>query len=511
MNLGNEAEWPAGSPRPSDTPPQGVILTETGQDGVTRRILYRASMGRTISEIVISENTPFKNIPVRPAMSAPSASPTMGGNVVLPGTRPFELGPAPKSVPLFRNRPALGQTAPTAPAAQEASCQTSIELPDGRVLGPDDTITTKDICAILKGFSKAAGITPGQPLSVKGMPGAPAGVPGYPGFGPAGGVGGGGGGWSGGGGGGPGPAGPAGQPGPAGAAGPTGPPGPGTSRAFLVKTDGDFSAGPGAFVPVPGTTLMFTTVEDGAVEFHLQAVLGCSPRNSQIAIEVDGVSHPVAIRLAPDITENLVPATSYLPLTLSAGAHAAKVMLRGIDEEQPPSCGTGLGSMGTIQANADVPLRFGVSFTGAALPASAAVLTVDGIAKTDGDVLLIGAVLQPVSGTDFTFMVNNSGKAEFSVNANFASQDPGGSGSPSVKVGLRIDGVDTELAFEEMSLDILSDEVTFMHISASMTLDLSVGSHTVQLLYTSTRVSPLQDMKLEANATRAARVSVVHP
>lgn len=516
MSIKNEMEWPAGSPRPSDTPPQGVILTETGLDGVTRRILYRASMGQTLSEIVISETSHSMGMPVQPVIQAPTISPTLGGNIAFPGTRIFEHGPGPKSIPLLRNRPLLGQAAPTAPAVAEASCTTSIELPDGRILGPDDSITTKDLCAVLKGFSKAAGLTPGQPLSVKGgIQGAPSGIPGYPGFGPAGGAAGGGGAFVGGGGGGPGPAGAPGQTGAtgsAGAAGPTGPPGPGTSRAFLVKTDGDFSAGPGAFIPVPGTTLMFTTTENGTVEFHLQAVLGCSPLNSQVAIEVDGVSNPVAINLAPGSIENLVPATSYLPLTLSAGSHTAQVMLRGIALGQPPSCGTGLGVAAMIQANVDVPLRFGVSFTGAAQPAAAAILKVDGIAKTDGNTLLIGAALQPVPGTDFTFMVDVPGRGYFSVDTNFAGQLVTGSEFPSIKVGLRLDGVDTELAFEEVDLSSLPvDAVKFMHIAASMTLNLSAGSHTVQLLYTSTRIVASQDMQLEANVTRAARVSVIHP
>jgi hypothetical protein len=257
--------------------------------------------------------------------------------------------------------------------------------------------------------------------------------------------------------------------------------------------------------------LMFATTEDGTVEFHLQAVLGCSPLNSQIAIEVNGDSNPVAINLAPGSTDNLVPATSYLPLTLPAGSHTAQVMLRGIALGQPTSCGTGLDVPATIQANVDVPLRFGVSFTGAALPASAAILKVDGLLKTDGNVLLIGAALQPVPGTEFTFMVDNPGKAFFAVDTNFAK--PAGapdSASIGVKVGLRIDGTDFDLAFQEETGELGAD-VENLHIAASKPFDLAIGSHTVQLLYTSTPMVVGRDMELEANATRGASVSVIHP
>lgn len=361
--------WPANAPRPADTPPEGVMLTET-REGKTKRILYRALNGKTLDEVVISETGASPRVVNQPAPIPiplrPSSGPAMGV-AQGPYAKPFDNPPVPMAVPMAPGRRerelTLGQ-APAAPAppAPVDECPVSIEMPDGRVLGPDDPITVKDMCEILSNFAQQTGLSeavarqlaPGQQVPVVGqVPGMPAAVPGQNLFGPAGPTGGGGGAFIGGGGGGPGPAGPQGA---------IGTPGAGLFVDFTVKTDGDFTAGPGAFVPVPGTLIGFSTAIDGPAIFSVQAVLGSPPAGSsqsgQLGLRIDGVDYPLTARLlhtfVGGVGEFLIGQSVLFPLTLSSGAHTVELLLRGLVAGE--FGGVGLGTPVSVSANPTIPL-----------------------------------------------------------------------------------------------------------------------------------------------------------
>lgn len=363
-------EWPANAPRPADTPPEGVMLTET-REGRTKRILYRALNGKTLDEVVISETNAIQKVmnqPVQvPLPLRPGPGPSMGV-MQRPYSNPFDNPPVPMAVPMApatRERElTLGQApAPQARPAPVDDCPVSIEMPDGRVLGPDDAITVKDMCEILSNFAQQTGLAdaaarrlaPGQQVPVVGqVPGVPAAIPGQGVFGPAGlgGPGGGGGAFISGAGGGPGPAGPQ---GPAGAAG------PGLAVDFVVKTDGDFVAGPGAFVPVPGTLIAFATAIDGPAIISVQAVFGNppvgSPQSGQIGLRIDGTDYPLTVRLihtfAGGVAEFFIGQATLFPITLSSGSHTVEVLLRGLTAGE---FGFGLGIPVGVSANPTVPL-----------------------------------------------------------------------------------------------------------------------------------------------------------
>lgn len=348
-----QQEWPPNARRPRETPPEGIILTETN-DGWTRRILYK-SMGGHAEEILISQTPPkvskvslgMENSLTPIELPVTLVQESVPGEVLAPTPRPFEHPPVPVNVPLMGST-SLGQELPP-PACPEGP----IEMPDGRVLEPDDSLSVKDVCAIFgqlfEAYTQAPPAEPGAPVPVVGGVARPGVQPGAA----AGGVG-----AFLSGGGGPGATGPQ---GPAGPTGPTGATGVG-SADFIVKTDGDFTAGPGAFVPVPGTLVSFTQSEAGPVLLFLQAVFGCSPgaQNAQIGIRLDGTTvFPLAANLvhtfAGGVNEFLVPASSFFPLTVAAGAHTVEVVLRGIAAGEF-CAGSGLGLVATVQANASVPL-----------------------------------------------------------------------------------------------------------------------------------------------------------
>jgi|FLYN01.1.fsa_nt_gi hypothetical protein len=276
---------------------------------------------------------------------------------------------------------------PPPPPSPFTRCPGPIEMPDGRVIEPDDPITLNDLCELLpflvssaaEAAAKAApGISAGQPVPLAPPPGIPGAGPGvgpagpvpisppggplrgagFPSFGPA----------SGGFGGGPsGPTGPSQlgvingptpPPTP-----PPPPPAPPFGVDFKVKTDGDFIAGPGAFVPVPGTDVSFTLPTAGAVLFLLRATLGSSTggvalsQSGQLGIRVDGVDYPLTPRLLHTFTsgvgEFLVGQDQAFVLNLSEGSHTAEILLRGL---LPGEFGAGIGTPASVAAVPNIPL-----------------------------------------------------------------------------------------------------------------------------------------------------------
>jgi hypothetical protein len=252
-----------------------------------------------------------------------------------------------------------------------------VEFPDGRIIDPDDPVTLKDLCELLPFLMEAMqlqgrvsqALAPGQSVPVAGGLNTGRGVrvtsPSQ--FGPSSGVSGGGGvsypvsagGFVGSGGGGA--PGPQGQKGPPGATGATGPAGPGSNVSFKGKTDGDFSAGPGAFVPVPATKLDFVTAEDGPALFLVQATLGggaaTTSQNGYLGLRIDGVDHPLAPRsihtMAGGVDEYLVGNTTVFPIALTKGSHSVEVILRGLALAEFVG---GLGVAVTVSANPGIPL-----------------------------------------------------------------------------------------------------------------------------------------------------------
>lgn len=268
--------------------------------------------------------------------------------------------------------PAPGAPPPAPVAPPGSKCPGAVEMPDGRVIEPDGLIALKDLCELVPFLIETLtnlqtqGLAPGQKLSVVGgQPGVLA-IPNQGSFGPAGGGfrAGGPGGFVGGGGGGPGPA------GPQGAVGVAGPPGPGSIvEPPVVKTDGDFTAGPGAFVPVPGTALVFSMLNAGVAKFDLLATLGSSAgavsesQSAQIGLRIDGTDYPLTTRLihtfVGGVGEFMVGQSSTFGLSLGAGSHTVEVLLRGLLPGEYG--GAGLGIPATIAAVPTVPLVLTVS------------------------------------------------------------------------------------------------------------------------------------------------------
>jgi hypothetical protein len=283
--------------------------------------------------------------------------------------RPFTNPPRPIQVPVTavqagRRGVTMGQ--PPEPQVQQPSCPVGpVEMPDGRIVEPDDPVTLKDLCEIVSSMVDAlvkaqeapvAGALPGQAVTVVGgVPaGAPA-VPGYQSFGQPSGGGGGNGAFISGGGGGPGPKG---DPGPAGPQGPAGAAGSSAQGSavvdFVSKTDGDFSlAGMPFFVPVPDTQVSFNQSVDGPAVFLLQAVyvgdaLGID-QGIFVGVRIDGVDNGlVQFRFQgslPGVTVTREGLHGSLAAVLAAGTHTVEVIMR-----------TDISPVATIAATPDTPL-----------------------------------------------------------------------------------------------------------------------------------------------------------
>jgi hypothetical protein len=286
---------------------------------------------------------------------------------------PLVSGP---SVAMGQAVPAQGPPPVEEPAAP-ATCPGAIEMPDGRIIEPEDGIKLQDLCELMPFLLESYGalqdaktkkggngqISPGQSVPIAGQPSAGASaVPSTASqFGPAGSTGGGGFVGSGGGGGGPGPAGPRGN------QGVPGPAGFGGLVDSVQKVDGDFIAGPGGFIPVPGTSIMFVQSQAGPATFLLNATLGSSvggvglPQSGQIGIRVDGTDYPLATRLlhtfAGGVGEFMIGQTSSLVLVLPAGPHTVEVILRGL---APGEYGAGLGISAGVVAVPSQPVDLSV-------------------------------------------------------------------------------------------------------------------------------------------------------
>jgi hypothetical protein len=251
--------------------------------------------------------------------------------------------------------------------SQNSACPPNapVELPDGKIVMPDDQITLSDLCDLLPllletmggGASGANGgkIAPGSQVPIAGAP-MPFGTPAIPSnrspFGGQGSLtaGGGGGGFPAGGGGGRGKPGP---PGPPGVAGPG-------QIVPVIKTDGNLTiASVSPFVMIPGTSKTFVVSEDGPAVFMIQAVFGGNTvsglSNGQIGLRVDGTDYPLTANLihttVVGVGQFLASAQAAFPVQLSKGSHTASLIVRG-----DSSLGAPTGSPLTVQANPTIPL-----------------------------------------------------------------------------------------------------------------------------------------------------------
>lgn len=491
-------ELPANSPRPAETPPEGIIVTDIAPDGWVRRYVYRSTMGAT-DETLLEEIAPQRR-PQAPQKSPPPSLQAGAQRISPPG---LGLG---LSLGDIQRRPMLGQAQPAAapapPAPPASRCPGPVQMTDGRVINPEDQIRLEDLCELipflleaeLDAKAKQAGVQPGQSLSIFGRPGGAGGgaIGGFGGFG---------------GGGGPGPAG---APGIAGAPGAQGPPGPGTATDFLVKTDGDFTVGPGGFVAVPGTLLSFNTPVDGAAVFLLQAVLGCdNSQNAVIGLRIDGTDFPLNPRLlhtfAAGVGEFFIPVSANFPMTLTAGAHTVEVILRGIVAGEFCSA-AGTGFPATVSANSGTPLALTVLHQGpAAIAPSAGALVIDGVNKMDGS-FTSGSVV-PVPGTAVSFMVTAPGNAFFAISGSL--EPVAVTEITNAILGIRVDGVDYSLAQTSEQQGAGDDRMFVMHLAGSLTLPMTVGPHQAQLLFGN--VGGVNQFALHASADHPATLSIVHP
>lgn len=299
---------------------------------------------------------------------AKSPEPVLGKDLSAEGNPSPVQGIAAQPLPVLGQAQTPQQQAAPPPVTK---CPGPVQLPDGRILEPDDYIKLNDLCEIMPYLIRAmaASMAPGQQVKVAGgitgVQGVGQGAGLFGGLGPlgpygassAGGFGGGGGG-----------TGPRGSQGPAGATGPQGPAGPGCiTEDPVIKTDGDFAVGPGAFVPVPGTNISFTLSEAGIAKIEGIITLGDAAgsqiaNNAQIGLRIDGVDYPVNTRLlhtlAGGVGEFLLGQNFVYPISLAAGAHTVELLIRGLN---PGEYGGGLGGAAGVCANATIPLILTVS------------------------------------------------------------------------------------------------------------------------------------------------------
>jgi hypothetical protein len=248
-----------------------------------------------------------------------------------------------------------------------------VQLADGSLLDPEDPVTFAALCELipilydavmLRNMEKAKGKGPRTgPVSLIGprqggamaVPGAGAASP-FGGTSPMGQMGGAVGGWGGGG-------------GAQGATGAQGPRGFGGVLDSITKTDGDFSAGPGAFVAVPGTALAFNTQVAGPAYFFVEGTAGNSistggdSQSGQIGLRIDGVDYPVATRLihtfVGGVAEFMLPISLIYPIQLAAGAHSVELLIRGLAAFE--FSGSGLGIPFGFCAVSSIPLILSVA------------------------------------------------------------------------------------------------------------------------------------------------------
>lgn len=274
------------------------------------------------------------------------ASP-MGGMSQIGGSPGFSQN----QIPLRHLGQAAAPAAPAAaaPASTGAKCPGAVEMPDGTTIEPDHYITLAALCELMPFL--ASTLTDLQTkAATKALAGQP--IPTQNGYGRGGGAGG----WVGGGGGGPGPAGPPGLPGPVGATGPGS-----IIEPPVVKVDGNFTAGPGAFVPVPGTSVPFILSAPGVAKVEAIVTLGDlvtqTCENVQVGIRINGTDYPLTVRLihtaAVGVGEFAIGQCFSFPITLPAGSYTAELLIRGL---MPGEFGAGTGAPASVNATPSIPL-----------------------------------------------------------------------------------------------------------------------------------------------------------
>jgi hypothetical protein len=137
----------------------------------------------------------------------------------------------------------------------------------------------------------------------------------------------------------------------------------------IIKIDGDFVAGPGAFVAVPGTSVPFNQIQPGPAIFFLTASLGLTSgaaafsQSGQIGLRIDGTDYPIASRLlhtfVGGVGEFILGQASTLVLVLAAGPHTVEVILRGLVPGE--FGGAGIGIPLAVSASPAQPLYLSVS------------------------------------------------------------------------------------------------------------------------------------------------------
>jgi len=236
------------------------------------------------------------NLPASSGVKIVSNGPSLGQAQTQPPAAapapqdiPIPMTPAPAPAPAAAPAapPAISAAPPPTPSTLPVACLKPIQLQDGTIINPDDTLTLKDFCAMIPYLKELLGSS--QPKA----PGRPGTIPlssspFLPSFGPAGspfGQGGGGGfGGGGGGGGSPSGAGPIGvvtgptpvggpSQGTQGPPGATGPAGPGSFIDGIQKNNANFT-NIGAMAIVPQTTFTIVVGGNGNVNISFSAELG---------------------------------------------------------------------------------------------------------------------------------------------------------------------------------------------------------------------------------------------
>jgi len=486
--------------------------------------------GRVVSSPFTGVANAEASLISRPKPQLSGAGPGAGVALVAP--------PAPPRSPRLAQAPAAppASAAPTGPIQVTPGCPTPsapMQLPDGKVIQLDDEVALSDLWQILPYMTKQC-ITQVEaqqpaPPPAQGLPGViPTSPPGagFPGFGPASGA------FEQGGfvGGGVsngtgifGPVGPVtqtplgpsqvGPVGPVGPTGPQGPPGAGAAIDFVTKTDGDFSAGPGSYIPIPGTQLSFTQGMAGNAIFVINACFGCAfSTNNALAISVDGTIYPLQSNLwhtfIAGVEGFLDGASAVWPMFLAEGTHTVQLMLQGIGAGASCS-GAGLGQQATISANPNIPLSLAVvhQALGVTTP-FAPVLVVDGVTKTDAPFAATGP-LTPVPSTLLPFTVTTPGNVTVYLSAYFVAT-PFNS-VPSLELGVILDG-GTPLALASLAMVIGggSDKLFSWFLTATVTFQgIAAGPHSVQMAYTCALAAPAF-LVLQGSPSTPATVSAIH-
>lgn len=144
------------------------------------------------------------------------------------------------------------------------------------------------------------------------------------------------------------------------------PPRPSTGRKslpidFVVKDDGDFTAGPGDFIPIPRTMMKFITDAHGPALFFVQAVFawtGFAARNDHLGLLVDNVVYPLleneAMTDGPGVGLFKFGGPCQWAMNLAPGDHTAQVLLRGGTDEGDVKVGLALPAK--VKASHKCPL-----------------------------------------------------------------------------------------------------------------------------------------------------------